>query len=284
MKVMNPSKKMDKKGQVLIVAVAGIFLVIAFALVPLPRADDWETFYGAAQRVLDGTPLYGTKITFSHYYNPPWLAVLFAPLALLSPKWSVSVISVVSLFLVLLLCWHWKLGILKVISILLSPPIFYLLLHGNVDAIILGGVLLPRECWLLVAMTKPQTAIALGLGVLQGDWKKTALITGSVLFLSFLFFGNWPAAILSQPKDMVYGGHNLFLHTWPYNIIIGVILAYLGWKKKDEKYLVGASPFFSPYAATSSLIGPLMLVIALVKDWQAVLIVTAYWIWSIWIP
>lgn len=52
-----------------------LILLLAFALVPIPGGDDWETFYGAARRILAGSPLYGSKVTHAYYSNLPWLAV-----------------------------------------------------------------------------------------------------------------------------------------------------------------------------------------------------------------
>lgn len=74
-----------------------VALVVAFALIPIPGGDDWETFYGGSQRVWKGLPLYGERITHSHYYNPPWLAVLMVPLSLLPFRWGWALLSVASL-------------------------------------------------------------------------------------------------------------------------------------------------------------------------------------------
>jgi hypothetical protein len=264
-------------------ALAIVLVVAAFAIVPIPGGDDWGVFRGAAQRILNGNPLYGTKITIGYYFNAPWLAVLFAPLALLPSKWGWSILSVISIINIVLLCRRWNMGRVKLVMILFSPPMFYLYLHGNVDAFVLGGVLLPREFWPLVSITKPQTAIALAVGALHSNWRITLLITGSVLLLSFIIFGNWPLAIIQQPLGLMEGGHNLFRGRWPQQLIPGLILTYIGWKKQDEKFLIGASPFFSPYATTSSMLGPLMLVVSKMKNWQAVLLIFLYWLIAVMI-
>ncbi|NMB88262.1 MAG: DUF2029 domain-containing protein [Chloroflexi bacterium] len=261
--------------------VALFLLVLAFALLPLPGGDDWETFYGAARRVLDGVPLYGTRITFSYFYNMPWLAVLFAPLALLPFRWGWAFLSTASILIVFLLCKRWNLGAVKLVAILCSPPMLYTLLHGNIDALVLGAVLLPREFWLLAAMTKPQTAVALALGVLRANWWRTGLLTAGVLLLSLAWFGNWLPAYLAQPVDLIDKGHNVFRYLFPYQVIPGLLLAWIGWKRQDEKFWIGASPFFSPYAATSTLLGPLMLLLSQLKDWQAVAVVALYWVVSV---
>lgn len=171
----------------------------------------------------------------------------------------------------------------KLAVLLFSPPMLYIFLHGNIDALILGMVLLPREYWLVAALTKPQTAIALMLGVLRANLLKALLITGSVILLSFILFGNWIIPYFSQPIELLDGGHNVFRGLWPYQAAVGIVLAFIGWKRNDEKFLIGASPFFSPYAATSSMLGPLMLLVSKMKDWQAVLFILLYWAGSVWL-
>lgn len=257
----------------------GIFF--AFALLPLPGGDDWQTFYGAARRVLTNVPLYGKKITFSYFFNPPWLALILSPLGLLPFRFGWSAINTLSILNVFLLSKRWELSAVKMIAVLLSPPILYTLLHGNLDVFILGAVLLPTEYWVIAAITKPQTAIALSIGAINSSWRKTACITIGVILLSFVLLGNWIPAYLSQPMNLIDAGHNVFRGLWPYQVFIGLGLAYYGRHLQDEKFLLAASPFFSPYAATSSMLGPLFLLMSKLNNWQAVFSVVMYWIISI---
>lgn len=276
-KFSNPAELAGAVGILLVF----LLLITAFAVFPLPGGDDWQTFYGAGQRVLHGEPLYGSKITFSYFYNPPWLALLFAPLAALPFRLGWGILTAFSILSITLLCRRWKMGTVKMIAVLLSPPMFYTILHGNIDAFLIGAVLLPREFWVIAAITKPQTTIALVAGALRANWVKTILITGGVFLLSLILFGNWPAVYLAQPIELLNTSHNVFRNLWPYNILPGLVLVFIGWKQQDEKFLIGASPFFSPYAATSTLLGPLMLLISKLKGWQALAVVAMYWAGSV---
>ncbi len=187
----------------------------------------------------------------------------------------------ISIFNIFLLCKRWNIGVIKLIAILFSPPMLYTLLHGNVDAFVLGAVLLPREFWLIAAVTKPQTTIALSIGAFYSNRWKMVIITTSVILLSLIIFGNWLIPFLSQPVTIINAGHNVFRGLWPFQIIVGAVLAFMGWKRQDEKYWIGASPFFSPYAATSTMLGPLMFVMSKLKEWQAVGLVVLYWTMAI---
>lgn len=46
-------------------------LVTAFVASPWPGGDDWETFQGAARRLLSGDALYSSRITHAYYSTPP---------------------------------------------------------------------------------------------------------------------------------------------------------------------------------------------------------------------
>jgi len=111
----------SKLQRSLLLAAVLLILLLAFALVPIPGGDDWETFYGAARRILAGSPLYGSKITHAYYSNPPWLASFFVPLGLLPFRWSSSVVSIASLAIVALLALRYKAGTFKLVLVLLPP-------------------------------------------------------------------------------------------------------------------------------------------------------------------
>src|SRR5690606_16539584 len=133
-------------------------LTFAFFVSPWPGGDDWETFQGAAQRLLDGESLYGTRITHAYYSNPPWLATLLIPLGLLPFKLGWAILCAASLGAALLLLRRWQpqAGLVKPLLILLSPPMVYILMHGQIDALVISGVWLPTQYWAIVALTKPQ--------------------------------------------------------------------------------------------------------------------------------
>ena len=261
----------------IVLAFALVALVLAFAWLPIAEGDDWETFYGAARRILLGAPLYGQEVTHSFYSNPPWLAVLVLPLSLLPFRWGWSVLSVISLIMATLAVRRFQSGLFKLALVLLSPPMIYTLLHGQIDALVLGGVLLPPAWWILVAMTKPQVAIGLIFGIRRSHWLRTAIVTGVVLLISMIWFGNWLADLARQPAPFIAATHNVWFGLWPFQVPVGVALILLGMQHQDERYLLAASPFFAPYAALSSLLGPWIAACSGLKAWQAGLVFAAWW-------
>lgn len=252
-------------------------LTAAFALAPVPPGDDWETFAGAARRLWAGQPVYGTPITHSYYSNPPWLAAVLLPLGVLPPAWGRAGLAALSLLCLGALARRFRLDRLRLSLLLLSPPVFYILLHGQVDALVLAGLLLPRAAWPLVALTKPQVGAGLLFGLRRADLARAALVTAGGLALSWLVFGNWPAALLGQAAPFIWGPHNLWLGLWPFQVPVGIGLALYGHARQDERWLIAASPFFLPYATTSSLLGPWLAAAAGLSGGQALLVCLAWW-------
>lgn len=265
--------------EVLIFVFMLLILVTVFALAPVPpgTGDDWETFKGAAERILQGEPLYGEKVTHGYFSNPPWVALLFLPTSLLPFQWGWAVLCVVSLALIVVLSRTWKFGPGKTALILLSPATFYLLLHGEIDVLVLSGMLLPRETWYFVALTKPQVAIGLVLGVGREKIIKASLVLIVALIATVPFFGFWPLDVLRQPTPFVGAAHNLWGGIWPFQIPAGIAMLLLGVRRKDERFFISASPFLSPYAATSSLLGPWMVLASFLKGWEATLVLVIWW-------
>jgi hypothetical protein len=262
------------------VILAAVFILLVALFLATPwSGDDWETFYGAARRVLHGQTPYGEPITFDYYSNPPWLALIFAPLAWLPEKFGWACVSAGTIFAVLLTVQHWEPGIkpVKVLLAMFSPPTVYIFLHGQIDALVVACALLPVEWWGLVALTKPQVAVGLLAGIPVSRWTRAALMTGAVFAFTVLLFGFWPADWLDQPKLFQEGGHNLWLGLWPFQVPLGVALVAVGFSRRDARLLIAGSPFLSPYAAMSSLLGPWLAALTFLNNWQAALVWASWW-------
>jgi hypothetical protein len=267
----------DKLKELAWVTLLVVALIAAFALLPLPGGDDWEVFYHAGRRVFSREPLYGEPVYDGFYfYNAPWFAALLAPLTLLPSKLGWAILSVSSLLLTMLVVRRWQGSLVQSALALLSPPMTYILLHGQLDALALAGILLPQAYWGLAALNKPQVTFGLLFGPRDRPTLiRMAAITALVVLLSFLLFGLWPLEVFRQPGPV--GAHNVWLGLWPYQVPIGIALVFWGINRRDERFLVAASPFFWPYAATSSLLGPWIVVGSLLKDWQAAVVLAGWW-------
>ncbi len=262
--------------------VAGLLttVVVAFWVAPLPGGDDWEFFQTVARGLFKSTDsLYGEKVTHGYYSNPPWLVVGLIPLSVLPFKLGWAVLSVITLGAALIILRRWQPlpGLVKPALVLLSPAMIYTLLHGQIDMLVISGILLPEVFWPLVALTKPQVAIGLAMGVPREQWHRAALLTCGVLVLSLLFFGFWPRDLIEQPTPFVDATHNLWLGLWPFQLPAGVMVILVGISRRDERLLVAGSPLLSPYAAMSSLLGPWLAAITFLTDWQALAVFASWW-------
>lgn len=272
------TKALDRR--LILVAAAAALMVAAFWITPWEDADDWETYYLAARRLAAAeVPLYGTMLTENYYSNPPWLAAALVPVSLLPIKLGWALLSAATLAAALLVLRRWiaSPGAVRIVAVLMSPPMLYILLHGQIDALMVGAVLLPAWVWPVAAITKPQVTIGLILGVPRRDWLRAGIFTGALLAVSFLLWGLWPLELFRQPTPFVGAGHNLWAGLWPFQVPLGVLFLLLGVSRKDERFLIAGSPFLSPYAALSTMIGPWIAAVSFLKPWQALVVLASWW-------
>jgi hypothetical protein len=168
-------------------------------------------------------------------------------------------------------------GWIRVLAVLGSPPMFYILVHGQIDVILIGAVLLPAWLWPLAAITKPQVTIGLILGVPRPLWLRAALVTGAALGVSFLLWGFWPPEMLAQAGRFADTSRNVWAGLWPFQVPAGIMLLLLGVTRKDARFLIAGSPFLSPYAALSTLIGPWIAAVTFLKPWQVAVVWASWW-------
>ncbi len=269
------------KAQIaLLMIFSTLALTLLFAAFPLPGGDDWEVFRIAVQRMVHRESIYGVRLGAlqTSYYYPPWVLGLLIIPGLLPFTWGFALIRALSFILALVIAWRFWINPIKQALILLSPPMLYILLHGQIDVLVLAGmILLPPSWWLIGSITKPQVTLAFLFAIPGKDWPRAVLIAVMVGVISFIIFGPWPLALLNQPKDVLYFGHNIWGGLWPYTLPVGLALVFFAAKKEDLRFIMAASPFFMPYAAMSSMIGPWIALSSLLEDWQAAVVLAVWW-------
>jgi hypothetical protein len=267
------------RQQVLLAGAAVLLLTVLFGLFPMPGGDDWDFYRSAVQRMLSGQSLYTAKIGLNNveYHYPPWVAAALLPLGVLPHHWGRALLNALTFGVLVLVARRYKLSAAKQAMLLLSPPMFYILLHGQIDALVLGILLLPEPWRLILSITKPQVSIAFVFGISRKYWLRAVIIAAGVTLASLLVFGLWPLELLRQPSDFIGMGLNIWGGLWPFQVPLGLVLLLRAIERRDDRYLMAASPFFMPYAATSSLIGPWAALCGFLKDWQALLVLLAWW-------
>jgi len=264
--------------RVAILAGALAALATVFYFAPLPfNGVDWLTYHETALRLLQGLPIYGVIVGANCvYFNAPWLIVILAPIALLPFRLGYGLFCALNVGLVYALGRRFGFSPAKIAALLVSPPVVYVLLYGQVDLVVLSlAIFLPVEFRPLVALAKPQTVIALSLGALR-RWRTTLVVTILGILLSLALFGNWPVAALSRPLPYVDNPNNYWFGFWPSQLPLAALLMVLGGFSSDL-LLMAASPFVSPYATTYSFVGPAMAIVSRLRIRDTVLVWIVWW-------
>ncbi len=279
----------------LTLVLALVVVVLLFLTMPLPHnvavGEDWTVFRSAALRLAHGNPhLYGVGYlpnaqTSVQYFNAPWLAAALIPLAILPERLGWALICTATLGLTIALLDRWnktKPGRLAVLLALVSPPVVQIVIHGQVDALVVAAVFLPAEWWPLVVTAKPQAAFALVLGVPRAKWRRAALILGAALALSLALLGLWPRALHDAvTTDGVYLTRRTGSLMWLGQLVVGTALAIRGAITKDERLLISASPLLSPFAFVHSFFGLWIAALTVLDRRSALAAWVVFWAWIV---
>jgi len=264
--------------KVSLIALIALASVVAFWSIPYDLGDDWATYKGSIERALHGQNIYADPINDINYFsNPPWVIVLLLPLGILPAKLGWAILSCLTLLSLFFLARKYRFSPLKLGLFLLSPAVIYTILHGQIDALVLAAFLLPLELRPIIAITKPQVSLGLLFFSDLRNWKRTVLITIGILVVSFLVFGNWPFQLIQQSKPFINARHNYLAGTWPLFLPVAIGLSLMGIAKKDLRFFMASSPFFSPYAAVSSFIGVWFAGCSNLKTWQVAVVLVSWW-------
>ena len=217
-----------------IICAALVFTVLIFSLLPVTFMDWMDSFRPTAVEL--ETP-YGPGI-----FNPPWLFVILHPLTWLDPRLGASLLIVASLVIISAYVKAPK----KLLLVACSAPLIALVTLGQIDGLIILGLMLPAEIGLVWLMMKPQGVFLVALRRLSF---RSVIIAGAVFVLSILIWGFWWQDVLLF-RSLTDTGHNVSL--FPYTILLGLPLIYLGLKRDSDALLCLASLCFSPYFMITS--------------------------------
>jgi hypothetical protein len=271
---------MSKRKKILFFIIAAVVLILLSfcASCFLPVGIDWHyAFYPAVRAVLQGYSPYPNAA----FFNPPWAIIPILPFGLLSEKLSFGFIFSISIICFAYLGWKFGAKIPGILIILTSLPVLICITEGNIDWLVLSGVLLPPQFGLLLVLIKPQVGVAVAMFWVWEAWESqkikgliklfTPLIIVTVI--SFLIFPHWIDDIRismqihkSDPVNSI----------WPVSIPAGFYLLYRMIKNRDIKTAIAAGPFLSPYVLFQSWSG---LIISLSHDPIGVMVVSL----GIWI-
>src|SRR5512135_2392943 len=172
-----------------------LFAAIALVTARLPTADFYVNFYRAARAVVAG----GSPYEAPAYSSAPWGIIPLLPLAFLSPLAAHGVYFAACLFILAYVGWRLKAGALAMVALFLSPTAIATLLVGNLDSIIITGMLMPPALGLLFLLVKPQIGAGVALYYLIDSVRERRLLEAIKIFapivaaivLALLLFPIW---------------------------------------------------------------------------------------------
>jgi hypothetical protein len=166
---------------------------------------------------------------------------------------------------------------LALAAFLVSYPVVFGIIYGQIDGLISLGYILPPTLGLFLVLAKPQSGLGLAIFWLidawyLGRWRKvlSTFLPVTVAFgLSYFLFGNW-FSTMSYPASQSWN-----TSLWPQSIPIGSVLLVSALQQRKPGLAIASSPFLSPYVAAHSwaatLIGlmpnSLLTIIASIGTW-----------------
>lgn len=256
--------------------VAVLVLMVWAVATFVPEQIDWVRTYRPATRELLA---FRSPYNIKTYYNPPWMLIPMIPMALLPDRIGNGVLFVVSLCVIIYSAIRFGAKPVSLIAFLLSFPVIFLLLFGQIDWMVLWGFTLPPQIGLLFILSKPQIGIPYAVFIFVESWRsggmkqvvKVFLPTLILLIISFFIFGVWFSKM--QPPDL-NAIHNLSL--WPTGLPIGLALLIFGLRQRKSRLSIIAGPFFSPYVCVHSWSIPLLSILPL--QWETAAAVIGSWL------
>lgn len=221
-------------------------------------------------------------------FNPPWLFLLLAPLAMLPENIGGGILLWINLLTWIVIAGKFSnRNPFKILAVLTFPFVLNGLFARNVDFLVLWGLLLPPELAVFFLAIKPQVG---GLVILflalraykSGGYRRLLQIFAapSILFLgSLLIYGLWPLR-LRATLDLPWNASLIKIIGWP-SILIGIFLSILAFRSKNIEdglnISMAASPFCSPYVGTQSWVAVLP---ALIKTNAIYIVWAILWAWT----
>jgi len=226
-------------------------LVVALYYFPVTYGDWWDFFRPAALSLPNPYQVKGVL-------NPPWTFVLLYPLALLPGRWGGVAIAFLSILAIAL----YLRSPAKLLAMSASAPFIFVIVLGQLDALVLYGLMLPASLGPLLILIKPQGAF---LTVMNRISRHSLIILAGALMISILVWGFWPAEMLRTglvPDELRNASF------FPYSLPLAPILLFYGIRKKSDALLCWATLCASPFFQTHSVLPAIASTIRETNDWR----------------
>lgn len=229
-------------------AFAAIALVGALASLWLPLYDFEMFFYPA---IVEAAHL-RDPYTVEGFYNPPWTLIPFLPLG-----WMDLQAAKTFFFAGMLVCFllvPYKLGLKwwAILLFVLSPPVLACLWIGNLEWVVLLGLIVPAPFSTLLYLVKPQVGI--GLALLTLVEKKGRPLT---MLLVAVLVGIWCVPGWTTRSIEMWGAIDSRINwsIWPLGLLLGIPALAVGLFARKRDLCLAVGPLLSPYVLMYSMSG-----------------------------
>ena len=250
-----------------VIGIAAVCILVLFLLwfeyQYLPIGVDWAgAFRPATLEFMVGHSPY----TVEGFFNPPWLLILFIPLALLPVKISSLILINIGLLSYLIILYKLKIRPIFGLIFLLFPTTLSVLYTGNLEWLVMLGFLLPPQIGLFFVLIKPQAGIAMAIYwlIVSPHKIKTFLPVFLAFLISIILYRDWLSLLVIRGnKTGYYGTYDISF--FPYLVPLGLALLIVSIRKHKDGFAYMASPFLAPYLAAYSYT---VVLLGLCKLWS----------------
>lgn len=212
---------------------------------------DWRLYFEPAARALASGD---SPYRVDGYWNPAWLLVPLIPIAKLPLSLSVPIIFVANIAAYTWVALKTGVRIVFILPLVVFGGVLMNSVLGNIDGLVALGLLFPTWLGVLVLMIKPQIGmpivifwVATYLTSSEPIAERVRKVAGSVtpfvilMIVTTLVYGAW----FLGSADAVGKGWNSA--PWPWGIPVGLILLFIGVKRRELRWALMAIPFVTPY-------------------------------------
>lgn len=223
-----------------------VLIAVSFGVgLTVANTGDFNIFYNAGRAVLRGVSPYSSAISYG-FFNPLYVAIAFAPLALFPVEVADKIFAGVTFF-VCGIAFHlatrrdWRLTLL----LMLTPFPLMLAYLANLDELLILGAFISPLIGIWLVLIKPQLGIVVALLLLLQCYDKRSLnamawlmIPVTIAYIDSLSVGLWRVTPLQARWNV-----SLF----PAGLIVGLPVAFYALKKRSRDAALFAGPFLTPY-------------------------------------
>lgn len=268
--------KISIPGRKLFALLVVIGVSAAIAILIPDYAMDFTCFYQAGSTIASFQSPYNLEC----YYSPVWVALFFSPLSVFTRAIAYRIYAAILFGSYIFIFFRISKGDLLVALIAcFSPFMFMTMQYGNIDWLVLLGLISPQFFGIWLILTKPQMGFTLAIVWAWIIYKEKGVRS---LFITFI-----PVALgllisfllgMRLPNPEVLSKWSADI--WPVGLILGIPALIFALRKKDEYLALASAPFLTPYIGPMSWAAILpiamqrrvYMIVAFVLSWLLIII------------